>query len=524
VTTPDDVQQFMGSALPFCSASCNTNSLVAIGDEEGGIRLMDTSPESNFKDVHVKFQVHPNAIMDIAFSSDDFLLASASGDQTTRLVDMHTQQVVCILSGHTSSVKRVRFNPREDRLITTSSRDGTVQVWDLRCSGNSSVQSLRASFEHQVDADGYTAPATRYSTAKLDVAVGHRFTTRQQIVDTSRKEPSITTFEHMPHGREHLIITASDANASLKVWDIRNSGRRNPVPLSSTPIPSHHRRDYGISSMVLSGDGARLYAVCRDATIYAYSANHLALGHVTEMSSKPGRQRMLKDPKEGLGPLYGFKHPSFRVGTFYIRAALRPAKDDQSEILAVGSTDNTPILFPTDERHFPLKERVHEDDPSSDDDEEDLPLPRMAAPLRPSSALPIHQHGTALVRAHTKEVTSLVWSHNGDLVSVSDDFTARCWRRDANRARELRLCGEGEGARWNSGWADVEASWDEDEVDEVGNPAGGGGIVCEWSEADRRQATPPPLISKARLGSSRMAGSRRIPGGPPMRATRLSRF
>lgn len=31
------------NALPFCSSSCNTNSLVAVGDEEGGIRLLETA-------------------------------------------------------------------------------------------------------------------------------------------------------------------------------------------------------------------------------------------------------------------------------------------------------------------------------------------------------------------------------------------------------------------------------------------------------------------------------------------------
>ena len=29
--------------LPFCTASCNTNSITAIGDEQGGIRLLDSA-------------------------------------------------------------------------------------------------------------------------------------------------------------------------------------------------------------------------------------------------------------------------------------------------------------------------------------------------------------------------------------------------------------------------------------------------------------------------------------------------
>lgn len=471
LTTPGDTHSFTGPALPFCTASCNTNSLVAVGDEEGGIRLIDSAPDSDFKTIHVNFRVHNNALMDLAFSPDDYLLATASGDQTTRLVDMHTQRTVCVLSGHKSSVKQVRFNPREENIITTSSRDGTVQVWDLRCGGRSSIQSLRNTFQTQIDGDGHVEPETRYSTSRLDVAFGHRSITRPNI-EEMRNDLSITAFQHMPNGREHLIITASEINASIKLWDIRNAGRRNPVPLASTPIPESHRRtrNFGINSMVISGDGARLYAVCRDATVYTYSTNQLALGHVPEMLAMPSRRRMLKEPKGGLAPLYGFRHPSLRVGSFYVKASLRRAKDDRGEMLAVGSTDECAVLFPTDERHFPRKAVV-----DIGGDEEDLPsIPTVALYQSPSiggagasaaaaGSLPIHELGTALVRGHTKEVTSVVWSTDGDLISVSDDFTARCWRNDSNRARELRTCGEGEGARWGSGWAAVDAAWDEED-------------------------------------------------------------
>ncbi len=51
----------------------------------------------------------------------------------------------------------------------------------------------------------------------------------------------------------------------------------------------------------------------------------------------------------------------------------------------------------------------------------------------------------------------------GELVSVGDDFRARCWREDAQGARGLRVGGEGEGRRWGRGWAEVEGGWDEDE-------------------------------------------------------------
>ncbi|CAK3974335.1 related to WD40 repeat-containing L2DTL [Lecanosticta acicola] len=466
VTTPMDTHAFRGTALPFCTATCNTNPLIAIGDEEGSVRLIDSSVSSQFSKTHVRFRVHRNAVMDLGFSSDDYVLATASGDQTARVVDMQTQQTMCVLTGHKSSVKQVRFKPSDDNMVTTSARDGTVQIWDLRCGGKSAVQNFRASACQRVDADGMAEPQVRYSQQELEVGYGHR--SQQRPFESGlRHELSITSFQYMPDGREHLIVTASEVDASVKLWDLRNAGRRNPVPLSSTSLPgSHHgSRHYGINAMAMSGDGARLYTICRDSTVYVYSTNQLALGYVPEMSAAPSRRRTLKEPKDGLAPLYGFRNTSLRLGTFYVKASLRPAKDDRGEILAVGSTDRCPVLFPTDERYLPQL-RGEKTSWDQEDEDEDIGLPTLP-PISSQQLATFNtdtfDHGTALVRAHNKEVTSLAWTTEGNLISVSDDFTARCWREDAQKARELRQGGEAGGGRWRSGWAEVGADWDEDD-------------------------------------------------------------
>ncbi|KAK5122080.1 hypothetical protein LTR85_004326 [Meristemomyces frigidus] len=471
VTTPHDTHAFHGSALPFCTASCNTNSLIAIGDEEGSIRLIDSSTSSDFGKAHVNFRVHRNAVMDIAFSSDDFRLATASGDQTGRVVDMHTQQTLCILSNHTSSVKQVRFQPNDDNMITTSSRDGTVQIWDLRCSERGSMQSLRPGQRKGVNEDGLAEPSVRYAKEVIDVGPAHRsakgaITRSPSIQNSDDTKVSITAIQHLPNGREHLLLTASELSASVKLWDLRNAGRRNAVPLSSTPLPEAHKktRNYGISSMVVSEDGARLYTLCKDATVYAYATNHLILGSAPEMASFGGRRRALKESKTGFGPLYGFKHPNLRTGSFYLKASLRRARGDKSEMLAVGSTDGCAVLFPTDERHLRRREPRSED--AEEDQEEELPslAPRASQTSATKTDLPIYEQGTALTRGHNKEVTSLSWTFEGELVTISDDFKARCWREDSSAARYLRGCGEGGGLRWGHGWADADRSWDDDDA------------------------------------------------------------
>lgn len=74
---------------------------------------------------------------------------------------------------------------------------------------------------------------------------------------------------------------------------------------------------------------------------------------------------------------------------------------------------------------------------------------------------PVFEHGTALINGHDKEVTSLTWTSEGELVTIGDDLMARCWR-EGDRARQLRTEGEGQGRRWGCGWAEVKDGWDDE--------------------------------------------------------------
>ncbi|KAL8805229.1 MAG: hypothetical protein Q9182_002104 [Xanthomendoza sp. 2 TL-2023] len=487
-------------ALPFCIASCNNESLVAVGDEEGGIRLLETAKTGNpgFHKPHLTFRPQVNAILDLAFSPDDLLLATASGDQTSQIVDMPTQHTIHTMTGHTGTLKQVMFQPGTSNVIATSSRDGSVRIWDLRCKGSdtpvhtlhvsldgdtSRVSSMNMTYTRCVDAiigahssGGSFAPSLSKATASNvmnDLPSNSEPRSR-------RGDVSVTAMSFLSPGREHLLLTASEADATVKLWDLRAtySHRRStqPIPLSSTRQPQHHTRyrHFGITSMALSGDSARLYTLCRDSTVYAYSTAHLILGHAPELSSTPpeGFQKSRfrhTTEKEGLGPIYGFRHPQFHATSFYVRLAVRPAKDDRSELLAVGSSDMAAVVFPTDERYMqrsPSQTRLEPTAPFSPltppPSTSRPSLPRASSSRHINDSIPIYNHGTPLVRGHKDEVTAVNWAHGGELVTVSDDFTARCWREDGDTARGLRMGGEGEGRRWKCGWADGSEGLDDE--------------------------------------------------------------
>lgn len=474
-SSSEDYHELHQGAPPFCTATCNVNSLVAVGDEDGWVHLLDTEDDtpSSFSKAHVTWRAHSNAVMDVQFSSDDKWIATGSGDQTGQIIDARTQQTIQVLAKHKSSVKQIRFQPGEDHIVATSSRDGAVQIWDLRCKGGHT--SVHPAWGDDVPyASTIKSLASAHAENGSPSTVVKTFPHGKTETMSRRNDVSVTALSFLPTGRQHLLLTASDASTSVKLWDIRGrySLRGPAVPISTTRHPESHtrHRHFAINSLTLSGDAARLYALSKDNTVYAYSTSHLILGVAPELSTSISKNQRVQ--QEGLGPIYGFRHRNFHAGSFYVKASLRKAADDRSELLAVGSTDGCPVLFPTDET-FLRKESPRDDDAADD-------LPELRRSTRPSllrnisssfgnrlssmlaDTVPIYEQGTPLIRGHDAEVTSVSFTQTGKLISVGDDFRVRRWK-EGSQARELRRGGETEGKRWQCGWAVVSESVDDDD-------------------------------------------------------------
>ncbi|KAG9242149.1 WD40-repeat-containing domain protein [Calycina marina] len=482
---PADVHMTTGiegphRVIPFCTASCNTNSLVAVGDEEGRVRLLESTKagKPSFGERYLAFRVHTNAIIDMAFSEDDSLLATASGDQTARVVDMYTQTTLSVLGNHSASLKQVRFQPgaNNNSVLATSSRDSCVQIWDLRCRADSGP---RQQFHAHVPGTEeppwgkpiysiYDAHKNAYFARLSHSAPGNDLPARGELPGRIG-DMSVTAMSFL--AQDHLLVTGSEGDASIKLWDLRSlhsNKRKTQVALSQTVPPESHSqwRPFGTSSINVSGDGSRFYTLCKDNTVYAYSTAHLILGQASALdSSDPARRLPPKEIKEGLGPLYGYRHPQLHATSFYVKSALRRARGGKCEVLAVGSSDGCAILFPTDERYLPAQTQAQAPSSSTEINGPRTALRRTNSSIgwRINDELPISTNGTPLIRGHDREVGSLAWTSEGNLVTVGDDFLVRAWREDSRLARDLRMGGEGDGRRWASGWADVAESADEDD-------------------------------------------------------------
>ncbi|KAK7403624.1 hypothetical protein QQX98_010589 [Neonectria punicea] len=457
-----------GNTIPFSLASCHSAPVTAIGDEEGFVRFFKTTMTNNPTEpkVDAHFKVHDNAIMDVAFSEDDMRLATACGDRTGKIVDTATQTVAVELNaGHWDSLRQISFQPGQSggNTLATSDRAGRIQVWDLRCS-SAPINSFSTQGPFGLaPRDAHLTPLSARTVNTLDNA-------HERTVQGNTSAASVTAIHWFPEGREHLLLSASEANAAIKLWDTRYIKPRRQAaetPLAVTLEPATHAwRSYGITSLALSSDASRMYAVCKDSTVYAYSTAHLMLGHSPELVDGAAKRRPAG--VEGLGPIYGFKHDLFRAQSFYVKCAIRPGRNAHtSELLAVGSSDSCAVLFPTDERyiHAAAAQRAHIlEGPPAATPSQSFSSSFSAAPA--ASPVPIFRTGTSLIRGHSREVTTLSWAHDGKLVTASDDFVVRQWQRGDSEARYLRQVGEFGGERHMAGWADVAADWDVEEDDE----------------------------------------------------------
>jgi WD40 repeat protein len=308
-------------------------------------------------------------------------------------------------------------------------------------------------------------PYTRQTSSSNNADAGSRGESIGRAGDVS-----VTAIEFLP-GREHLLISASEADCAIMLWDIRSihPKRRGQLPLSVTKkVQSHSTwRHFGINSLNLSTDGSRIFSLCKDNTVYAYSTSHLITGHSPELSLTSQERYLQRDTQEGLGPIYGFRHPQLHASSFYVKSAIRKAKDGRCEMLAVGNSGGSPILFPTDERYLP--KNTGERSAAGFNPELAQKRPTLARVGsgnfngRLETSIPISTNGTLLVRGHDREVGNLAWTHDGELVTVGDDFLVRLWREGGNDARDLRMGGEADGRRWACGWAEVSEGYDDDD-------------------------------------------------------------
>ncbi|ORY40510.1 WD40 repeat-like protein [Rhizoclosmatium globosum] len=277
----------------------NDGKYLAIGSENGVLTILDTS--LNAEDLVIEsWQCHNNNIIDLLWTPDDHFIITSSGDQTCKLWDVETHKVVSVLGRHRSSVKNVTFSEAQPNTFATASRDGTIALFDVRCTGTMIGDEYTQKPVHEIlDAHSlFTNIPKKKRRASTSVSA------------TGTSVQSVVSVKYLIHN-PNLLASAGASDGLIKFWDIR-SRPHEPVQTSSPP-PTTSGRVYGFTSMALDPTGSRLYATSKDNSIHEYPT--------TSTTFHPQRQ---------------FTAPSLAIDNFYIKIAVSP---DASTVACGSSTD-----------------------------------------------------------------------------------------------------------------------------------------------------------------------------------------
>lgn len=184
------------------------------------------------------------------FNLDGKRIVTASSDGTARVWDAGTGQLVAELQGHTAVVLSASFSP-DGRRIVTAGADSTARVWDAETGRlDLSLKSHQAAVRSaQFSPDGRTIV-----TASNDTRASVWEVKSGLLLMTMPNINAIVGATFRPDGRQ--IVTAGADNTVL-LWGSNGSG--SPVVLQGHTGP--------ITSLAYSPDGRRVVSGSADQTV-----------------------------------------------------------------------------------------------------------------------------------------------------------------------------------------------------------------------------------------------------------------
>ena len=302
---------------------------MAYATESGQVCLKDYSTKKTAS-VSTTMQTSDNAIFDISFADVGPFLVTASASSKCSVVDVETLESID-LGGHTSTVKAARFFHKDSNKLVSGGRDGSVHLWDLRCT--TSVNENGDTYHKSVDCI-YGAHAKNSLQCTPSRKSRSRSCTPKKKIALPPKQELASVTSVLPLFDSNFIVTSGDIDGRIKIWDTRKlySVSRGIAPVMCLPYPGDSERTFGFSSLALDPTGTKLLANCLDHHIYMF-----------DMTSPANV------------PVKSF-YSAARYATFYTKCSFSP---DGLYVLS-GSKNNNAFVWDVNSPRYPFLQIMKE--------------------------------------------------------------------------------------------------------------------------------------------------------------------
>lgn len=229
------------------------NRLLAASSNDGIVRIWQLSDNQLY---HI-CEGHTNVVRDVAFSPDGRWLASASLDQTIRLWEVATGQLYRVLEGQGSGVYCVVFCAN-GTVIASGSRDGKIQLWD-----RSSGRPFRVWHEHTDAVQRLVvAPGDiRLASASADQTIRLWALDSDQSVALLRGHTqNVTCLAFSPDG---ATLASGSADQTIRLWALDSGATRHVL----------YGHEHWLRAIAFNPEGTLVASASADQTIRLWDAD-----------------------------------------------------------------------------------------------------------------------------------------------------------------------------------------------------------------------------------------------------------
>ena len=205
-------------------------TLAAGGDySDPSIRLWDLHNEENIGTL----TGHTERIMSVAFSPDGRILASGSADNTVKLWNPNNGNLKRTLTGHTRVVESVTFSPDGQTLASTSRE--TIRLWNPHTGDEKKTLTGNTDWIKQI---AFSPDGEKLATGSLDRKVRMWDIQTGEYIDVPEEDArSVMAVAFSPDGQ---TLATSRADATVQLWDVQTLlepiSTSQPDPVDSVDV------------------------------------------------------------------------------------------------------------------------------------------------------------------------------------------------------------------------------------------------------------------------------------------------